>query len=117
MSKLIASAHPRAFLALADGTVFEGFSFGAPVVQVGEVVFNTSLSGYQEICTDPSYARQIVTLTYPHIGNVGCNPQDEESAKVHLSGLVIRDLPLVVSNFRSATDLSSYLNEHGVPGI
>lgn len=117
MSKLVASAHPRALLALADGTLFEGFSFGAPVVQVGEVVFNTSLSGYQEICTDPSYAKQIVTLTYPHIGNVGCNNQDEESAQVHLSGLVIRDLPPVVSNFRSTSDLSSYLNAQGVPGI
>lgn len=117
MSKLVASAHPRALLALADGTLFEGFSFGAPVVQVGEVVFNTSLSGYQEICTDPSYAKQIVTLTYPHIGNVGCNPQDEESPKVHLSGLVIRDLPSIVSNFRSTSDLSSYLNGQGVPGI
>lgn len=117
MSKLIASAHPRALLALADGTVFEGMSFGAPTTQVGEVVFNTSLTGYQEIATDPSYCRQIVTLTYPHIGNVGTNPQDEESEKVHFSGLVIRDLPAVVSNFRSTQDLSSYLKNNGVPGI
>ncbi len=117
MSKLIASAHPRALLALADGTVFEGMSFGAPTTQVGEVVFNTSLTGYQEIATDPSYCRQIVTLTYPHIGNVGTNPQDEESEKVHLSGLVIRDLPALVSNFRSTQDLPSYLKKHGVPGI
>ena len=117
MSKLIASARPRAILALANGTVFEGYSFGAPVERTGEVVFNTSLTGYQEICTDPSYARQIVTLTYPHIGNVGCNAQDEESAGLYLSGLVIRDLPMQLSNFRSTTDLSAYLNSRGVPGI
>lgn len=117
MSKLVASAHPRALLALADGTVFEGISFGAPTTQVGEVVFNTSLTGYQEIATDPSYCRQIVTLTYPHIGNVGSNPQDEESAGLHLSGLVIKDLPELVSNFRSTMPLADYLKKHGVPGI
>ncbi|MCE2746263.1 MAG: glutamine-hydrolyzing carbamoyl-phosphate synthase small subunit [Burkholderiales bacterium] len=117
MSKLVASAHPRALLALADGTVFEGISFGAPTTQVGEVVFNTSLTGYQEIATDPSYCRQIVTLTYPHIGNVGTNPQDEESAGLHLSGLVIKDLPELVSNFRSTSPLADYLKKHGVPGI
>lgn len=117
MSKLVASALPRALLALADGTVFEGVSFGAPSTQVGEVVFNTSLTGYQEIATDPSYCRQIVTLTYPHIGNVGTNSQDEESSALHLSGLVIRDLPSLVSNFRSALPLSDYLKKHGVPGI
>lgn len=117
MSKLVASAHPRALLALADGTVFEGISFGAPTTQVGEVVFNTSLTGYQEIATDPSYCRQIVTLTYPHIGNVGTNPQDEESAGLHLSGLVIKDLPELVSNFRSTMPLADYLKKHGVPGI
>jgi carbamoyl-phosphate synthase small subunit len=117
LSKLVASAHPRALLALADGTVFEGISFGAPTTQVGEVVFNTSLTGYQEIATDPSYCRQIVTLTYPHIGNVGTNPQDEESAGLHLSGLVIKDLPELVSNFRSTLPLADYLKKHGVPGI
>ena len=117
MSKLVASAHPRALLALADGTVFEGISFGAPTTQVGEVVFNTSLTGYQEIATDPSYCRQIVTLTYPHIGNVGTNPQDEESAGLHLSGLVIKDLPELVSNFRSTMPLADSLKKHGVPGI
>ncbi len=117
MSKLVASALPRALLALADGTVFEGVSFGAPTTQVGEVVFNTALSGYQEIITDPSYCRQIVTLTYPHIGNTGTNPQDEESAHVHVSGLVIRDLPELVSNFRSTMPLADYLKKAGVPGI
>lgn len=120
MSKLVASARSdqaRALLALADGTVFEGISFGAATVKVGEVVFNTSLTGYQEIATDPSYCRQIVTLTYPHIGNVGTNPQDEESTGLFLSGLVIKDLPMQVSNFRSTLPLSDYLKKHGVPGI
>ena len=117
MSKLVASAHPRALLALSDGTVFEGVSFGASTVQVGEIVFNTALTGYQEILSDPSYCRQIVTLTCPHIGNVGTNSQDEESEQLHLSGLVIRDLPLRVSNFRSSLPLSAYLQKHKVPGI
>jgi carbamoyl-phosphate synthase small subunit len=117
LSKLVASAHPRALLALADGTIFEGISFGAPTTKVGEVVFNTSLTGYQEIVTDPSYCRQIVTLTYPHIGNVGTNPQDEESSGLHLSGLVIKDIPALVSNFRSTLPLADYLIKHGVPGI
>jgi carbamoyl-phosphate synthase small subunit len=117
LSKLTASALPRALLALADGTVFEGVSIGAATTQVGEVVFNTSLTGYQEIATDPSYCRQIVTLTYPHIGNVGTNPQDEESGGVYLSGLVIRDLPVLVSNFRSNMSLGEYLKKHNVPGI
>ncbi|MCQ8894880.1 glutamine-hydrolyzing carbamoyl-phosphate synthase small subunit [Limnobacter humi] len=120
MSKLAASARSdqaRALLALADGTVFEGISFGAPTTQVGEVVFNTSLTGYQEIATDPSYCRQIVTLTYPHIGNVGTNAQDEESGQLCLSGLVIKDLPMLVSNFRSSQPLGDYLKQHGVPGI
>jgi carbamoyl-phosphate synthase small subunit len=115
LSKLVASAHPRALLALADGTVFEGVSIGAATAQVGEVVFNTSLTGYQEIATDPSYCRQIVTLTYPHIGNVGTNPQDEESNGLYLSGLVIKDLPMLVSNFRSTLSLSDYLKKHNVP--
>ncbi len=117
MSKLIASTSPRALLALADGTLFDGYSFGANVSTVGEVVFNTSLSGYQEICTDPSYCKQIVTFTYPHIGNVGTNPQDEESAQVHLAGIVVRDLSPVVSNFRSTSDLTGYLVKHNIPGV
>ncbi len=98
-----------ALLALADGTVFRGISIGAPGRSIGEVVFNTSMTGYQEILTDPSYARQIVTLTYPHIGNTGTNGEDVESMRVHAAGLVIRDLPRVVSNFRSQRSLSDYL--------
>jgi carbamoyl-phosphate synthase small subunit len=108
---------PRALLALADGSVFPGFSIGAGGSAVGEVVFNTALTGYQEILTDPSYARQIVTLTYPHIGNVGTNDEDEESGRVLASALVVRDLPERVSNFRSRDDLSSYLRRRGVVGI
>ena len=106
-----------ALLALADGTVFRGISVGAPGQTVGEVVFNTAMTGYQEILTDPSYARQIVTLTYPHIGNTGANAEDVESAKVHAAGLVIRDLPRVASNFRSRTGLSAYLREEGCVAI
>lgn len=98
-----------AILALADGTIFHGQSIGVPGRTVGEVVFNTSLTGYQEILTDPSYAQQIVTLTYPHIGNVGTNPEDVESRKVHAAGLIIKDLPLLQSNFRSNRTLSQYL--------
>ena len=99
------STRPPALLALADGTIFHGVSIGAPVESVGEVVFNTSMSGYQEILTDPSYAAQLVTLTYPHIGNVGINPEDMESARVFAAGLVIRDLSMVASNFRSTQSL------------
>ncbi len=88
-----------ALLALADGSIFRGTSIGAEGVSTGEVVFNTALTGYQEILTDPSYCEQIVTLTYPHIGNVGCNPEDEESDRVWCRGLIIRDLPLLASNF------------------
>ncbi len=106
-----------ALLVLADGTVFRGVSFGAKGVAVGEVVFNTSMTGYQEILTDPSYSKQIVTLTYPHIGNYGCNSEDEESPAVHPQGLVIRDLPLLVSNFRSEMSLSDYLVKNNVVGI
>lgn len=106
-----------ALLVLADGTVFRGVSFGAKGVAVGEVVFNTSMTGYQEILTDPSYSKQIVTLTYPHIGNYGCNSEDEESSAVHPQGLVIRDLPLLVSNFRSEMSLSDYLVKNNVVGI
>jgi carbamoyl-phosphate synthase small subunit len=108
---------PRALLALADGSVFPGFSIGAGGSAIGEVVFNTALTGYQEILTDPSYARQIVTLTYPHIGNVGTNDEDEESSRVLASALVVRDLPHRVSSFRSREDLSSFLRRRGVVGI
>lgn len=103
------SAHPPAILALADGTVFVGSSIGAAGHTVGEVVFNTAMSGYQEILTDPSYCQQIVTLTYPHIGNYGISLQDIESRKVFAAGLIIKDLPLVTSNFRSDMSLAQYL--------
>ena len=106
-----------ALLALEDGSLFFGQSIGAEGTTTGEVVFNTAMSGYQEILTDPSYARQIVTLTYPHIGNVGTNLEDEESIAIHASGLVIRDLPLVSSSWRSAEDLASYLLRRGVVAI
>ncbi|MFO0521792.1 MAG: glutamine-hydrolyzing carbamoyl-phosphate synthase small subunit [bacterium] len=111
------STRPPALLALADGTMFHGRSIGAPVESTGEIVFNTSMSGYQEILTDPSYAGQIVTLTYPHIGNVGVNPEDVESAGVFAAGLVIRDLSMVASNFRSTQSLTGYLEAASVPGI
>jgi carbamoyl-phosphate synthase small subunit len=100
---------PPAILALADGTVFIGNSIGATGSTVGEVVFNTAMTGYQEILTDPSYCQQIVTLTYPHIGNYGVNDEDVEASKVHAAGLIIRDLPLLASNFRSSRTLSQYL--------
>ena len=106
-----------ALLALADGTVFRGRSIGAPGQSIGEVVFNTAMTGYQEIITDPSYARQIVTLTYPHIGNTGTNAEDAESTRVHVAGLVIRDLPRVVSNFRSTRSLSAYLKAENCVAI
>jgi carbamoyl-phosphate synthase small subunit len=102
---------------LADGTVFRGYSIGAEVHAAGEVVFNTAMTGYQEILTDPSYCRQIVTLTYPHIGNTGVNPEDVESSRVFAAGLVIRDLPVLASNFRRTQDLSDYLKSQGIPGI
>ena len=101
--------HPHALLALADGTVFIGESIGALGQTVGEVVFNTSMTGYQEILTDPSYCQQIVTLTYPHIGNTGINEQDVESRKVFAAGLIIKDLPQLESNFRNTQTLSQYL--------
>ena len=109
--------HTPAMLVLADGTVFRGISIGAPGQTVGEVVFNTSMTGYQEILTDPSYTKQIVTLTYPHIGNTGVNAEDVESGKVYASGLIIRDLPLVNSNWRSEQTLSEYLNANNVVAI
>ncbi|MBR9881521.1 MAG: glutamine-hydrolyzing carbamoyl-phosphate synthase small subunit [Gammaproteobacteria bacterium] len=106
-----------AILALEDGSVFHGTAIGADGQTSGEVVFNTAMTGYQEILTDPSYSRQIVTLTYPHIGNTGINPEDVESASIAAAGLVIRDLPLVASNFRSAQSLSDYLASQNVVGI
>ncbi|MGA0613073.1 glutamine-hydrolyzing carbamoyl-phosphate synthase small subunit [Caldimonas sp. KR1-144] len=108
---------PPALLALADGTVFQGISIGAAGRTVGEVVFNTALTGYQEILTDPSYCRQIVTLTYPHIGNYGVNEQDVEASKVHAAGLIIKDLPLRSSNFRQSTTLDAYLKREGTVAI
>ncbi|NIE64954.1 glutamine-hydrolyzing carbamoyl-phosphate synthase small subunit [Burkholderia sp. Ax-1719] len=106
-----------ALLALADGTVFRGYSIGAPGHTIGEVVFNTAITGYQEILTDPSYSRQIVTLTYPHIGNVGVNAEDVEATKVHAAGLIIRDLPVLASNFRMERTLDQYLKDEGVVAI
>ncbi|NAW87292.1 glutamine-hydrolyzing carbamoyl-phosphate synthase small subunit [Photobacterium halotolerans] len=106
-----------ALLVLEDGTVFHGVSIGADGSAVGEVVFNTSMTGYQEILTDPSYSQQIVTLTYPHIGNTGTNSEDEESTAIHAQGLVIRDLPLIASNFRSQQTLSDYLKSQNIVGI
>jgi len=106
-----------AILALEDGTIFEGISVGASGLSVGEVVFNTAMTGYQEILTDPSYARQIVTLTYPHIGNTGTTPLDAESDRVWAAGLIIRDLPLVASNWRNRQPLDEYLKENGTVAI
>ncbi|MCF2950094.1 glutamine-hydrolyzing carbamoyl-phosphate synthase small subunit [Paraglaciecola aquimarina] len=106
-----------ALLVLEDGSVFKGTAIGASGKSVGEVVFNTSMTGYQEILTDPSYAQQIVTLTYPHIGNTGVNQEDCESNEIWAKGLIIRDLPLIVSNFRSEKNLSDYLKENNILGI
>jgi carbamoyl-phosphate synthase small subunit len=107
----------KATLVLADGTVFHGRSIGASGAAVGEVVFNTAMTGYQEILTDPSYCRQIVTLTYPHIGNTGVNEEDQESSRVYAEGLVIRDLPRLHSNWRAKKGLSDYLKESKIVGI
>ena len=109
--------HPKAILALADGTVFTGKSIGATGQTVGEVVFNTAITGYQEILTDPSYCQQIVTLTYPHIGNYGVNDEDVEATRVHAAGLIIKDLPLLASNFRKTVTLSEYLLREGTVAI
>ncbi|MBT3411676.1 MAG: glutamine-hydrolyzing carbamoyl-phosphate synthase small subunit [Halieaceae bacterium] len=106
-----------AILVLEDGSVFKGLAIGASGISVGEVVFNTAMSGYQEILTDPSYARQIVTLTYPHIGNTGTNTEDEESGSIWAAGLVIRDLPLLASNYRNEQSLSDYLSSRNIVGI
>jgi carbamoyl-phosphate synthase small subunit len=114
----LTTVHRRpALLALEDGSLFHGQAIGADGETSGEVVFNTAMTGYQEILTDPSYARQIVTLTYPHIGNTGVNPEDEESGQVWAAGLVIRDLPLLASNFRSTGTLQDYLAARGIIGI
>jgi carbamoyl-phosphate synthase small subunit len=106
-----------AVLVLADGTVFRGRAIGARGVSAGEVVFNTAMTGYQEILTDPSYCRQIVTLTYPHIGNTGVNDEDVEAARVYAAGLVVRDLPALYSNFRAASGLPEYLEKNGIVAI
>ena len=108
---------PPAVLALADGSIFHGYSFGAKGASTGEVVFNTAMSGYQEILTDPSYRQQLVTLTYPHIGNTGVNAEDEESAQIQAAGLIVRDVPRRLSNWRSQQSLPDYLAAAGVVGI
>ena len=112
-----ASPPPPACLALADGTVYRGRAFGARAVQSGEVCFNTSMTGYQEILTDPSYAGQIVAMTYTQIGNVGANPEDDEAAKPHLSGFVVKEMFDAPSNWRSRETLPQFLARHGVPAI
>ena len=117
MSSLIVDARPHAILALADGTIFRGRSIGASGQTAGEVVFNTALTGYQEILTDPSYTRQIVTPTYPHIGNTGANAEDVESDRVYAAGLIVRDLPRVHSNFRAQMSLSDYLQRENCVAI
>lgn len=117
MLSSLQGAFPPAILALADGTVFIGSSIGASGTSTGEVVFNTALTGYQEILTDPSYAHQIVTLTYPHIGNYGVNAEDIEASKVHAAGLIIRDLPLIASSFRADMTLQQYLQRENTVGI
>jgi len=114
---VVVDSRPVAALVLADGTTFRGRSIGMTGEALGEVVFNTAMTGYQEILTDPSYAGQIVTLTYPHIGNTGVNDEDVEAVRVHAAGLVIRDLPVRASNFRAQGDLSSYLQQQRVVGI
>ncbi|MEJ6706072.1 MAG: glutamine-hydrolyzing carbamoyl-phosphate synthase small subunit, partial [Porticoccus sp.] len=110
-------SHRSAILVLQDGTIFKGRSIGAEGLSSGEVVFNTSMTGYQEILTDPSYARQIITFTHPHIGNTGTNTEDEESSRIWAAGLVIRDLPALASNFRSERSLDVYLKEKNILGI
>ena len=107
----------EAVLVLADGTVFRGRSIGARACAVGEVVFNTAMTGYQEILTDPSYCRQLVTLTYPHIGNTGVNAEDTESGRIYAEGLIVRDVPRLHSSWRARGDLPAYLEQSGVPGI
>jgi len=115
--KTIVSMRPSARLVLEDGTVFHGLAFGADTDRTGEVVFNTSMAGYQEILTDPSYTGQIITMTYPLIGNYGVTLEDVESAKPQVEGFIIRELSSIRSNYRSNDDLSGYLNKAGIPGI
>ncbi len=117
MPPQLLSSHAQAVLALAGGTVFEGVSIGVTGRSTGEVVFNTALTGYQEILTDPSYCRQIVTLTYPHIGSYGVSDEDVEARKVHAAGLVIKDLPVLASSFRSSMTLAQYLQREGTVAI
>jgi carbamoyl-phosphate synthase small subunit len=117
LTSALQPALPPALLALADGTIFRGHSIGAPGHTVGEVVFNTALTGYQEILTDPSYCRQIVLLTYPHIGNVGVNEEDVESGRVFAAGLIVKDVPPRVSNFRATASLSEYLKREGTVAL
>ena len=117
MLPIFSSQFPKAILALADGTVFQGYGIGATGHVVAEVVFNTAMTGYQEILTDPSYTGQMVTLTYPHIGNVGANAEDDEARAVYAAGLVIRDLPLLHSNWRAEESLEAYLQRNNVVAI
>src|SRR3954468_2795502 len=117
VSALKMTTSDTAALVLADGTVFHGRSIGASGTAVGEVVFNTAMTGYQEILTDPSYCKQIVTLTYPHIGNTGVNEEDAESGRVYAAGLVVRDVPRLLSNWRSQGDLSAYLKKNKMVGL
>ena len=117
MSPQLLPDHAPALLALADGAVFVGRSIGATGETTGEVVFNTALTGYQEILTDPSYCRQIVTLTYPHVGNYGVADEDVEAKKVHAAGLIIKDLPILESNFRKSMTLGAYLKREGTVAI
>ena len=116
-SLIVSLSRIPAILVLADGSIFRGISIGAEATRSGEVVFNTALTGYQEILSDPSYCQQIVTLTFPHIGNTGTTAEDDEAAKVFANGLVIRDLPLLASNWRNQETLSDYLKRHGIPAI
>ena len=117
MLPIFSSQFPKAILALADGTIFQGYGIGASGHAVAEVVFNTAMTGYQEILTDPSYTGQMVTLTYPHIGNVGVNSEDVEADRVYAAGLIIKDLPAIVSNFRAEQSLSDYLKANNVVAI
>ena len=117
MSLLLHKPFPTALLALADGNIFVGSSIGAPGQTIGEVVFNTSITGYQEMLTDPGYCGQIITLTYPHIGNYGTNTEDVESSQVFAAGLVIQNLPLVASSFRCEQSLQDYLSQTGTVAI
>ena len=117
MLPIFSSQFPKAFFALGDGTVFQGYGIGATGHVGAEVVFNTAMTGYQEILTDPSYTGQMVTLTYPHIGNVGVNSEDVEADKVYAAGLIIKDLPVIVSNFRAEQSLSDYLKANSIVAI